>query len=661
MPRSTDVVREIAWRRVLRCAAWCGAALAATALFVGRRFPVQMPEVAAAPQRSASAAVSPGGEIPWIDGDTGDPTLISLGPVGARAKTDHLLKGLPESHSSSGVIKFIFKNGPAEGRLQLGDVITGVNGAPFNQDFSRRMGAAIDASEGTTGKLSLSILRGGNRLVVDFNVPKIGSFSKTFPYNCKKSDAILEAACDWLARHQWPNGKLEGGHNSGYSVCTAVTGLAMLGSGNRKYTANISLIVNYFLNYFDTKRTVDGHFGPTSTGGWQVMYGAMFLSEYYLATGDRRIPPVLAYLNKEIEYVQFRNLDPGTVAVLNTKFPTQVVPPYWFGHGRIDPEHLANPAYFHLGVNTANALVAWGLIDKCGVPIDRQNYTNTLDYVQVACPSGQMAYNGRPNQRGADHDAFGRTGVLAMACALDKGRAAYSRKVAAALQWSCLKDYYTSHSSESMGKVWGSLGIAALDPKLFRQVMDNYKYDYDLTRLHDGRFVYNPAKWAEASNPHFDLKGATGDGHRWTTAFNALLFALGKQRLRLTGGSLNIPGVDPAKLKGELRQVFHLIRDLHYERAAKALRKFLSKSPADAEKETAEALMAYVANFTQPEKADSPEYRTWTDASGKHHLEAALVGTTADGVTLRKKDGSEFVVSVDQLSKEDQQWLQKRK
>jgi len=474
-------------------------------------------------------------EIPWNE-DADAPTLISMGPVGARAKTDHLLKGLPESHSSSGVIKYIFKNSPAEGKLELDDVVVGVNGERFNADFSRRLGAAIDRSEGTTGKLTLSVLRKNKPLTVEFEVPKIGSYSKTFPYECKKSAAVLEAACDWLARHQWPNGKMEGDKHSGYSVCTAVAGLAFLGSGNPKYAKNVNRTVDYFLDYFTTNRTPDGHFKQDALLGWHLMYGAMFLSEYYLATGDPRIPRMLEYLNKEIQHIQFQYLDAETVATLKKKY-REGVPPYWFGHGLISPEMMANPSYFHLGVNVANALVAWDLIGECGVAIDRDNLEKTMNYVQIACPSGQMAYAGTPKQPGVDPDAFGRTGVLAVAYHLRNDRPDFISKIAGSLEKQYPTNYYTSHSSAVMGKAWGTLGIAALNPALFRQVMDNYKYDYDLIRLHDGRFVANPAHWAQEGHPQCDLRGAYGDGHRWTTAFNALLFTLSQHRLRIAGGN----------------------------------------------------------------------------------------------------------------------------
>ena len=479
-------------------------------------------------------------EIPWNE-DTDDPTLISLGLVGARVKTDHLVPNRPESHSSSGIVKYIFKNGPAEEKLKLDDEIVGVNGKRFNHNFSRRMGAAIDASEAEGEDLVLDILRAGKPMSVRFPTPKCGSFSRTYPAKCHKSTIILEEACDWLARHQWPNGKQEGDPNSGHLVLTAVAGLDWLATGNPKYEGNIDLTVKYMIEYFATKRNPAGHFAGVGLEGWQLMYGGMFLSEYYLASNDDRVLPTLEYINGEINHLQFRNLDPDTAATLRRKwhdpnYPDYALPPYWFSHERLTVDW--KNSYLQLGVNTANALVAWQLLGECGVAVDRVNIAKTLDYIEVASPSGQMGYGGAPNQPGNDKDAFGRTGVLAVALHLEKRRPKYTRKVRDILVRDFPTKCFCSHASSCMGKAWGLIGLAALDRKMFRKAMDDIKFDFDLIRLPDGRFVSNPGH-LELNPQHFDLQSKNGygsEGHRWTTAFNALIFSLSHDRLRLTGG-----------------------------------------------------------------------------------------------------------------------------
>ena len=49
--------------------------------------------------------------------------------------------------------------------------------------------------------------------------------------------------------------------------------------------------------------------------------------------------------------------------------------------------------------------------------------------------------------------------------------------------------------------------------------------------------------------------------------------------------------------------------------------------------------------------------RIWTDDSGKHNVNARLVGYEEGQVTLRKSDNSEIKVSIDTLSSADREYL----
>ena len=51
------------------------------------------------------------------------------------------------------------------------------------------------------------------------------------------------------------------------------------------------------------------------------------------------------------------------------------------------------------------------------------------------------------------------------------------------------------------------------------------------------------------------------------------------------------------------------------------------------------------------------EWRTWTDASGKHKTEAQYQGTADGKVKLLKRDGSVVRLSLEKLSAEDCQWV----
>ena len=59
----------------------------------------------------------------------------------------------------------------------------------------------------------------------------------------------------------------------------------------------------------------------------------------------------------------------------------------------------------------------------------------------------------------------------------------------------------------------------------------------------------------------------------------------------------------------------------------------------------------------------SDEVRTWTSAGGQHKIEAEFVKISDDGksITLRQKDGTEYAVELDKLSKVDQTYVAKQK
>ncbi len=524
-------------------------------------------------------------DIPLVD-ESSNNKLIALGIIGVRVETDHRLDKSAESHSNSGIVKFIYKGSLADGRLAINDVIVGVNGESFKKDFSKRMAAAIDWSEGNTGKLQLSITRNNKPLDVTFEIPLIGSFSKTYPYNCKKSDFILESACDWLVRHQNAEGRLD---NGGYIVNSAIAGLALLGSGNPKYTKSIQLLAQTLISKFDAGLGEPGQ----SLITWQVNYGAIFLAEYFLATGDSRVLPTLAILNKRLKLLQFIYMPQTSKKDFEAK--NQPIAPFWFGHGM--PQKT--DGYAALGVNVANALLSWELLSQCGIPIDRDNYNKTRDYVEVAGPRGEMPYASAPKQRGGDGDAFGRTGVLSLSYYLCADRPEYSNKINESLRRIQKDNYFTSHASSDLGKMWGTLGIAALDAALLHESMNENKFSYSLIRLSDGSFTANPEMHFQNGGTNIDFE--KNYGRAWTTACNALIFALSQKKLRITGSN-GIPGFDVENLKS--RNVLKLAeygRLGKYGDAAKLAKKIISDEKAsESEIATAKFVSDYITNKTKP-------------------------------------------------------------
>ena len=59
--------------------------------------------------------------------------------------------------------------------------------------------------------------------------------------------------------------------------------------------------------------------------------------------------------------------------------------------------------------------------------------------------------------------------------------------------------------------------------------------------------------------------------------------------------------------------------------------------------------------------AEAARWRTWTDSSGEHKIEAKFAYVIKGSVKLVKKDGSTITIPLEKLSDEDQAWIKNRK
>ena len=139
--------------------------------------------------------------------------FLNLGPTGIRAKIEN-------DKPKQLVVKYVFqdKDSPAKGIVNIGDVIVGANGVKFKtaHRFGRNLSGGggwdgpmlelaghIEDSQGKDGKLELMIYPNGEEqkkksVIVPLKV--VGRFAETFPYNCKRSEVMLEELCDFIVK-----------------------------------------------------------------------------------------------------------------------------------------------------------------------------------------------------------------------------------------------------------------------------------------------------------------------------------------------------------------------------------------------------------------------------------------------------------------------------
>lgn len=165
---------------------------------------------------------------------------------------------------------------PADGILTPGDVILGVASKRFSYDPRQEWGKALTAAEGADGKFSLTRWRAGKTDPVTLNLPVLGSYSPTAPYDCAKSKLILARSSEALAeRMQRPDYKEN-------AISRSLNALGLLAGGDPKYLPLIKREAEWAAAYAE--------------GGYQAWwygYVTVFLAEYILTTGDESVLPGL--------------------------------------------------------------------------------------------------------------------------------------------------------------------------------------------------------------------------------------------------------------------------------------------------------------------------------------------------------------------------------
>jgi hypothetical protein len=175
---------------------------------------------------------------------------------------------------------------PADGLIAIGDVILGVAGKPFSYDPRTEFGKAVTLAETSdgAGKLKLSRWRAGKVEEVMVPLKVLGNYSATAPYECPKSQRILEEGCEALAAAMKRPGKKRGED----PIVRSLNALALLASGKAEYLPLVKQEAEWAAG-----------FSAKSMQTWHYGYIMLLLGEYVIATGDQSVVPGLQRLALE--------------------------------------------------------------------------------------------------------------------------------------------------------------------------------------------------------------------------------------------------------------------------------------------------------------------------------------------------------------------------
>ncbi len=426
----------------------------------------------------AAAIVEPDNQGRWTKPTEKGPDkevpgfLVNLGPTGARA----ILK------DRSFVVKHIFAGSPADKQLRLDDEITGVNGKKFTKHTFGHfygmkydvgyegpimdMGNAIEESEGRDGTLRLDVIREGKAISVSVKLAAIGRFSDSYPQNCEKSQRLADEAMSYLLDHT--EDYIGGVHEKG------IVGLALLAQGRMKEAEKFAMAWN----------EMPGEKAWT----WYPAYQCIFLCEYYLKTGDKRVLETIKGLTERLYLAQV--VDPSLYKdrVHNGGKPqAKNFLKGGLGHGA----RIAG--YGSMTITTLMALLSWELAEDCGIEID--SIHRDLAYECVHTHTHKSGYMGYRFATGA-YTPVGRQGLslIVHKVAGKQGAEEHVRTVTKGLT-NAKTRLNDGHGDNVLAVLWALLGIQLSgDEAAIRSMFDYNKAFINMARTHDGSFVVQPGR-----------------------------------------------------------------------------------------------------------------------------------------------------------------------
>jgi hypothetical protein len=385
------------------------------------------------------------------------------------------------------------KGSPAEatGRIKVGQMIETINGEKLKDIDPRiQLGAIITKAEATDGVIKFMIKETADSKTVEeviVKIPVLGSYSKTWPLNCPKSEKIVRSQAEFLTR--------TGANGMGLGQ------LFLLSTGEEK---DLEVVRGW------VKTTVDKQKDAKQFDSipWHSGYGGIGLCEYYLRTGDASVIPLI---EKHADYLK-RNMYNGG----------------WNQFGGV------NYSYGHLNAAGIPATTFLLLAKECGAQVDEHTLQESFKHFYRMAGHGNVAYgNNMPDSGFVDNGKVGKMAFFMGAAASltpegEKSVYAKARDISAVRSFYSTSWMFHGHTGGGIGEIWrgASMGLMAdKKPLKFREFMDNRQWFYELSRHFDGSMGI-------VGNHHGG--GGYDDPKSWGIGIT-LAYTIPRKTLRITG------------------------------------------------------------------------------------------------------------------------------
>ena len=421
------------------------------------------------------------------------------------------LQGRTTAPSRQILVTHVGVKSPADGVMQVGDVILGVGGSLFTDDARRSMAAAIQEAEkeSNNGVLKLNVSRAGTTSDVQLKLNVMGTYSATAPYNCPKSQKIFNDACKALEKEPLPE-----------NWCGAVNGLALLATGNPDYLPRLQ-------EFARKMGPPTMKLGKDGLGAWESGYRNLFLCEYYLRTGDKEVMPAI----REITVSTARGQ--GMYGTFGHGFADRT--PDGKLHGSIPPYGPVNQAGL-----AANLAIVMG--KKCGVtdPEIDPAIERASKFFAYFVDKGTIPYG--EHEPYAFHDNNGKSAMSAVFYAM-QGNRPKETQFFAKMAIAGYKNRECGHTGQGFSYLWGAIGANVGGPAAATAFFREASTHLDLVRRCDGSFTYDGGEQYGPGRTDDDTYyGHSSYSGLSPTATYVLTYSLALKKLCITGKDANPAG-----------------------------------------------------------------------------------------------------------------------
>ncbi len=426
-------------------------------------------------------------EIPDFtrDGKRNDKHDWNLGPTGARGWMWGMR--LRTDYARQILITKVDPGSPADGILDVNDVILGINGKKFDSDARIAFGKAVTEAEKSKngGRLRLIRWRKGKTDNVTIQLEVMGTYGPTVPMDCPKSQRIMDNACRYIEKN-----------GIGRGITGHVNALGLLASGRAKYLPMVR-------EYAHKIQVKDAY----AMSSWNMSYMNIFLSEYYLLTGDKAVLPKIREMALYLANGQSRV---GT-----------------WGHNNAGPDGILR-GYGAMCQPTLSCAVSLVLSQKCGIdePVVEEAIRRAEIFFLHFVDKGNIPYGDHSPRE--VHDSNGRNSLAVILFDLLDNPDAYW--FYARMTVASYGEREEGHTGNFWSFLWGPLGAMRAGPEAAAAFISELEWFFDLERRWDGGFTYQGGAnmdGAEHTTPGWDTTGA-----------RLLMYAMSLQKLYITGKGL---------------------------------------------------------------------------------------------------------------------------